>query len=104
MHLPNVTIEPKTGVDVEDTRVKKVLESLLGGYVGGQLDTLFMKLTIKIWKTKFRNFNEEELDTAMRSRKYVSKHHPQHFQQLVLNRFKNNIAQMEKKLNVTLHG
>ncbi|TAE82371.1 MAG: nucleotidyltransferase domain-containing protein [Bacteroidetes bacterium] len=103
-YLPNVTIEPKTGAEVKDTVIKKVLESALGGYLGGQLDTLLMKLTIKRWKTKFRNFNEEELDTAMRSRKYVSKHHPQHFQQVVLDRFKNNITQVEKKLNVILHG
>jgi hypothetical protein len=39
----------------------------------------------------------------MRSRKYVSKHHPQQFQQLVLNKFNSNIALMEAKLKFNWH-
>ncbi len=79
------------------------MEHALSGSFGDKLDTLFMNLTIKKWKSKFKNLNEEALENAMRSRKYVSKHHPQQFQQLVLNKFNSNIALMEAKLKFNWH-
>lgn len=102
-YLPNVQISRQQETQEKKALIKKAMEYLFSGYLGNQLDTLFMKLTVKRWKAKFKNFNEEELENAMRSRKYVSKHHPQHFQQVVLNRFKSSIAQVQEKFNVTLH-
>ena len=102
-YLPNVQIHQQQKLDREDALTKKILENIFKGSWGDRLDTLLMKLTIKRWRAKFKNFNQEELDTAMRSRKYVSKHHPQQFQQVVLNRLKSSIAQMQEKFNVTLN-
>jgi hypothetical protein len=103
-YLPNVSINKKVGSEQQKPFVTKFLERLLGGYLGNVIDNQLMKLTIKWWQKKFGTFSQEELDSAMRSRKYVSKHHPQQFQQLVLNGLRQSITQFEAKLKVKLHG
>jgi hypothetical protein len=102
-YLPNLGVLKESEIPTKSNHTKKWMEHALSGSFGDKLDTLFMNLTIKKWKSKFKNLNEEALDNAMRSRKYVSKHHPQQFQQLVLNKFNSNIALMEAKLKFNWH-
>lgn len=102
-YLPNFQINKKEEVNIEKFYFKSFFEKILSGYLGDILDSLFMKLTIKKWKSKFKNFDQEALDTALRSRKYVSKHHPQQFQKVVLSRLENSIAQLQNQFNFKLH-
>jgi hypothetical protein len=102
-YLPNFQINKKEEVNIEKFYFKSFFEKILSGYLGDILDTLFMKLTIKKWKSKFKNFDQEALDTALRSRKYVSKHHPQQFQKVVLSRLENSISQLQNQFNFKLH-
>ncbi|HLP33820.1 MAG TPA: nucleotidyltransferase domain-containing protein [Bacteroidia bacterium] len=103
-YLPNYTKR----VEVDEERgarpVKCLLEKLLDNRLGDVLDDIFMRLTIKKWQNKFRHFSKEELDTALRSRKYVSKHHPQNFQKLVLEKLSQNRSQFQQQYKATLHG
>ncbi len=103
LYLPNVKIIKESEDSLNKAFIKRFLEYLLSGFLGDKLDSLFMNLTIKKWKTKFKDFNTEELDTAMRSRKYVSKHHPQQFQHVVLTRLSNSISNLEKQYNFKVH-
>lgn len=102
-YLPNAQTELQHQVKNTEGILKRLLENIFKGNWGDWLDTHLMKLTIKKWRAKFKSFNDEELDTAMRSRKYVSKHHPQQFQQVVLNRYSSSITQVQEKFNITLH-
>jgi len=68
-------------------RGKRLAEWLLGGWLGERLDTLCLKLTLKRWKKKFGYLPGEEFEINLRSRKNISKHHPQGFQFQVLRRF-----------------
>lgn len=63
---------------------KSLMEALLNNRIGSYLDAVFMKLTLNKWKRKFKHINEVDFEIALRTRKYVSKHHPQGFQQRVL--------------------
>ena len=63
--------------------LRRTLEWVLNSRVGEALDTWCMKRTLRRWKTKFPDFDEESFEVALRSRKYVSKHHPRRFQDLV---------------------
>lgn len=63
---------------------KKTMEWLLGGRVGEWLDVQAMRLTVGFWRRKFRHFDTGKFDAALKSRRYVSKHHPLHFQERVL--------------------
>ena len=75
-------------------RLKKALEKLLSGRVGEWLDKRFMQLTVKVWKRKFKHFDAARFDVAMKSRRYVSKHHPLHFQEKVLQRLEARMREM----------
>jgi hypothetical protein len=65
-------------------RIKKCLEWCLNNVVGNRLDDYFMRISIRRWQSKFGYMQAAELEHALRSRKYISKHHPQQFQRLVL--------------------
>lgn len=64
--------------------VKKSLEWLLGGRLGDWLDERSMRTTVGFWRRKFSHFDPGTFDVALKSRRYVSKHHPLYFQQKVL--------------------
>jgi hypothetical protein len=78
---------------------KNTCEWLLSGWLGEQLDTLAMRLTVWFWKRKFSDLDSKIFDVALKSRKYVSKHHPQHFQHRVLNALEEKWVAMQKKRN-----
>lgn len=102
--LPNTILSETNHINESVSITKRLLEFLLNGFVGQKLDTWFMQLTIKRWKGKFKSFSADELDIALRSRKYVSKHHPQNFQLRVINKFQENITKFEQKHLIKLHG
>lgn len=82
--------------------LKKLTEPLFPGKAGDLLDHWFMKLTVAFWKRKFGQKNPELFKNALRSRKYVSKHHPRDFQEKVLNRHREKLREFEKLYKLDL--
>lgn len=60
---------------------------ILNGKLGEWADERCMRMTLRRWKRKFGSFDHDKFDLTMKSRKYVSKHHPQDFQNKVLNKY-----------------
>lgn len=60
------------------------IEQMLSYGFGDTLDRFLMRLTLKKWVNKFPEFTTEMLELAMRSKRNVSKHHPNNFQEKVL--------------------
>ncbi len=67
--------------------LKSLLEKLLNGRLGAGLDEKAMRLTLGFWKRKFKHFDNDTFNVALKSRRYVSKHHPLHFQKKVLEEY-----------------
>lgn len=80
----------------------KVLELLLSSLVGNWLEQISMKLTLKVWNHKFGDFKPRDFDLALKSRSYVSKHHPQNFQKKVLSEFALRVNDFEKEHGIDL--
>ncbi|MGL4599668.1 MAG: nucleotidyltransferase domain-containing protein, partial [Bacteroidia bacterium] len=59
------------------TRRQARLENWFSGKLGEWLDERFFKITIRRWEKKFPHIKESDFDLNFRSRKHVSKHHPQ---------------------------
>lgn len=78
--------------------LKRTGEWFLGGSLGDWLDGSFMRLTMKRWQKKFPQLNPETFAVAMRSRKYVSKHHPSAFQERVINKLDQRQSDLEQRL------
>jgi hypothetical protein len=82
--------------------LKWAMEKLLNNGVGSYLDSVFMKLTLNKWKRKFKHIKASDFEIALRTRKYVSKHHPQGFQQRVLSAIEQKCKAFENENNLTL--
>lgn len=85
-------------------KFKGFFEKLLNGSLGAFLDKKFMNLTVNHWQKKFDHFNKDEFELAFKSKKNVSKHHPNQFQKKVLNRLANRIADIEKQHNIKIEA
>ena len=81
---------------------KKIPEFLLSNRIGVFLDELFQRVTADHWKRKFNQQREEEFEVNMRSRKNVSKHHPQGFQFRVLKLFEEGCRSFEESYQIKL--
>lgn len=82
--------------------ITKACETALKGKAGEKLDAKCFKLTLSFWRRKFKDFDESILDLELRSRKNVSKHHPQGYQGKVLTKYKEKIEAFEVEKNVKL--
>ena len=91
-NMESVAVPHKIGV------LKQSVEWLLGGWAGSWLDMLSMRLTVAYWRRKFRHFDNGTFDNALRSRRYVSKHHPLYFQRKVMTAYTERIREAEKRL------
>ena len=61
-----------------------------------------MTLTWYYWKRKFDHMDARTFELALRTRTYVSKHHPRNFQHKVLDGYRSRVAALERKLGTTL--
>ena len=97
-YYPNSKIKkPLIAYTMPKSKIKTFAEYILNGKLGEWLDIWTMQLSIKHWKKKFNAMEVKHFNVALKSRPYVSKHHPQNFQNKVMEGFKKNIASFEKK-------
>ena len=76
---------------------KRTVEWLLSGRLGAWLDEQAMQITLGFWRRKFKHLDAERFDIALKSRQYVSKHHPLHFQGRVLDAYETRTREMEAR-------
>lgn len=84
--------------------LKRAAEFLLGGKFGAWLDKRFMKFTIGYWQRKFKHLNPDAFEVALKSKRYVSKHHPLHFQQQILERMAQRLQMLEDQGDLSSSG
>lgn len=102
-YLPHFPLRDTTGLPLAKKKVfKSTLERLLSGSFGDRLDEICFRLTVRNQRKKFRHLGEEEFQSAMRSAKDVSKHHPQNFQHRVLHTLEEKYAEFERVHHVRL--
>ncbi len=63
--------------------------------IGTYFNAFLMKWTLAYWKQKFSSFDEFQFLQAFKSTPYVSKHHPNNFQDRVLNAFNVKVRNFE---------
>lgn len=79
--FPNAKINIKE--NVINKNKKGFLELILNTKFGDFIDSYFMKLTLKRWQKKFKQFTPEEFNLVLKTNKRTSKHHPSNFQEKV---------------------
>jgi hypothetical protein len=93
-HFPN--FKPRSTLDVPAYRVtflKKAMEGVLNFIAGKFLNSIFMQLTQKRWMRMYAdNYNVDDFKVAFKTKEYVSKNHPRHFQKKVMDRYREQLA------------
>lgn len=84
--------------------LKSGIEYLLAGTIGEKLDLFFMRLTLKKWESKFKNFSAEKFELTMRSNRGISKHHPSDFQNKVLAEYAKKLNELNLKYESSIHA
>lgn len=82
---------------------QRIIESLINNKFGDRLDDYFMDLFLSFDRKKYGNLDENTFKVAFKTRKNVSKHHPNYFQQRVLTALQSKIKQLESAHNIILN-
>jgi hypothetical protein len=82
--LPNaraLALEP--GIEQKDSRLKRVLERVLGLKIFDRLESALMHFTQKTWRTRFPLLPAAKRDVLFESTPHVSRHHPIDYNEMV---------------------
>ena len=103
VHQPNFGLKEERDVLPENRSIiKRIGEKMFNGRFGEWLDERCFKITLSSWRRKFDHFDDNQFDLRLRSRKNVSKHHPNGFQERVLKEYEKRISEFERTHNVSL--
>jgi hypothetical protein len=96
LFYPNREMQSRAEIsEVASGFVKRTIEKMFAGKAGEWLDEKFLRLTLRRWRKKFPHLSELHFEVDFRSKKNVSKHHPQGFQRKV-------VMEMEKRKEMIL--
>jgi hypothetical protein len=101
---PNAETSAAEIPETRNGRFKRFLEKQLRGSFGEWLDDKFFRITLNRWKKKFPHLRESHFEVDFRSRKHVSKHHPQGFQRIVLTKLEVKRRELEEKHNIKIRS
>lgn len=91
---PGFKISPTNGtIQAKDGSIKNSLEKVLSGKLGDSIENKCLKMTLNFWKRKFKHFDPETFELALRSNKSTSKHHPRNFQKSVIDSYNERCEQ-----------
>jgi hypothetical protein len=95
-HFPNLAGQTFEIAAESGSAFKSVFEKMFSGKTGEWLDNFFMKLARSRWKKKYGTImSEADFEIAFKSRKNVSKSHPQFFQKRILEFFDKKVRAFE---------
>ena len=100
LHFPNAEKGSITIAEKKDGWLKRRLETMLSGKMGQRLDDACFRLTFAFWQRKFSYMRQSEFKVNLRSKKQVSKHHPQGFQFKVMQAFEERCRRLEQQYNI----
>ncbi len=82
--------------------IQKVIESLLNRRFGDYVDDKIMKKFIRFDEKRYGELDEDTFRLAFKTRRNISKHHPNYFQKRVLDSLRKKLEQLESKHNIAL--
>jgi hypothetical protein len=82
--------------------IQKIIEPFLYGRFGDYVDDKIMKKFIRFDEKRYSDLDRDTFRLAFKTRKNVSKHHPNFFQRRVLESLKLKLEQLELKHNIAL--
>jgi hypothetical protein len=98
--FPNKELLPDANcMTTPEPLLKRTIEKVLGGSLGKWADDFLLKITLKHWRKKYPDMNNEDFELQFRSRKDVCKRHTNGFQNSVLNKWEQKQHEYNNILN-----
>ncbi len=90
-----ITREPEK---MHSNILSRIIEYFINPF-GNMLDKFFMQTTLKRWNKIYGgNYEKTDFDTAFKSKRYVSKNHPKHYQKKILDLYQLKLVQYESQM------
>lgn len=96
-------IEPQNRSSTRKSLPQYLLEPLFSNRFGEWLDKKLLQHTLKHWNNKFEHLPSVDFELALKSRRNISKHHPQLFQRKVIQAFEERVQAFEQKYQLKLN-
>lgn len=80
----------------------KLIQVIFENKLGHYLDTLFKKITLIKWKSKFDFLSDKDFEIALKTTQNISKHHPSNFQKKVIFALNAKIEEVANNFNIIL--
>lgn len=101
-YFPNRTVQSDGCRETRDPIIKRTLERTFKGKLGDKLDTALMNIYRRRSYRKFAKSQNHLFSLNFKTEKHVSKHHPNGFQDRIMNQYEAKISEFEIKHNVNL--
>lgn len=101
-YFPFAEREPDFPEAPASSAVSRTVEMLTKGWAGLQLDKFCLFITLWFWRQKYRRFSDAEFKVSFTSNRFISKHHPNRFQEKVLSQLQMRISQLNLRYGVNL--
>ena len=94
--FPNFTVRNSSLLkDGDPSRIKDFSELLILPLTGW-LDRWFMRVSLRRWMRLYgAGYSKEDFEIAFKTRRYVSKNHPNHYQKKVLERYQRKLSEFQ---------
>jgi hypothetical protein len=103
IYVPNYPKRDVTNLPTYKRKmIQKVIESFFNNRLGDYIDDNVMKLFIRFDEKRYGELDEDTFRLAFKTRKNISKHHPNYFQKRVLDSLRKKLEQLESKHNIAL--
>lgn len=102
--FPNYEINSGEHLIKEETSIiKQASEKVLKNKFWGNFEKFFMQLTIKRWRRLYeKEYQTDDFFIAFKSNEHVSKNHPNHYQQKVINSYNEKLRNYSRRFHVQL--
>lgn len=97
-YFPHFNHPIKINIDSSKKKKNKGNELIFHSKLANHLDLWLMKLTFKRWRKKFSHFKDAKFELTMRTNRGISKHHPQDFQNKVLEKLNKKLEYLNAEL------
>jgi hypothetical protein len=101
-YFPNRPVRTNECKETHNPFLKRAIERVFRGKLGDKLDTVLMNIYRKRSERKFAITEKHLFPVNFKTEKHVSKHHPNGFQQRILEHYGSKVAEFEKEHHVNL--
>ncbi|MES2557640.1 MAG: nucleotidyltransferase domain-containing protein [Bacteroidota bacterium] len=103
-YYPGATFSSVIHPEENKPWLSALISGMLKGRLGEWADKRCMNITFRRWKKKFSYFQTEKFELTLKTRRYISKHHPSDFQTKVLSRHHELIREYQTRMKDQLQS